>query len=297
MIEGSQCVVRLGKPGCGKSLDQTLSDVLPHLLAGEEVYACYWINWNLPNFHYFEPSYEGWKSIKDITNCVHVYDEVMLVMDSRKHATEGDDWRYYWALHRHKHQDIFANSQDVSQVAKTIGIVVDDWELLVKERPSLFWRFMYWVAGTTDHVRMLKYTLSWQRLKKLAATTELGEDDELDEDKFQRIVYTPLDIIRYDLDEYKVELIHSFCPKCAMRQGDQILKEDTDNIATYDRKLRKWTWNCDDDQVPVCEKHRITLQLRDSGMYDTDYIPPTPQVETITKTFKKTLVEKLIPCD
>lgn len=282
MIEGSQCVIRLGKPGSGKSLDQTLVDVLPHLLAGEDVYCCYWINWNRPNYHYFPPTYQGWQSIKDITNCVHVYDEIMLVMDSRNHQNEGDDWRRYWALHRHNHQDIFANSQDVSQIAKTVGIVADDWELIVKEKPGLFWSFVYKFLGTDKHVRMYKYSLSWQRIKKLAATTELGEDDELDEEKFQRVVYTPDQIIRYDLEDYKVELIHSFCPKCAQRQGEQILKENTETVAKYNFKTDEWEWL---DEAPLCPKHGIELKLRDSGLYDTDYLPPVETPEVVVKYF------------
>lgn len=56
MIEGPSCVVRLGLPGSGKTLDQTLSDVIPALLSGVDVYCNYWINWDSPNLHFFPPT-------------------------------------------------------------------------------------------------------------------------------------------------------------------------------------------------------------------------------------------------
>jgi len=294
MIDGSRCVIRIGKPGCGKTLDQTEQDVLPALLDGEEVYCSYWLNWALPNYHYFPPSFEGWESVSKVRNALFVFDEIAQIADPRDFQQETKAFRAWVQLHRHMHNGIVGNTQDVSLVAKTFGIVADEWQYL--EKPNLTWfhLFFYDLFGL-HRIRFHKYAMTWQRLKKLANTAELDEDIDMTDDKFSNVTYDPKTILHEELDDYKVELVHSYCPKCAYRQGPQILKEDTEKYAEYDEKYKEWYWK--DGILAYCDKHTdVPLILKKTGIYDTDYMPDLSRSDIVEKSFRRTLVEKLVPC-
>lgn len=280
MIKGNKCVIRLGKPGCGKSLDQTETDVLEHLLAGENVYCCYWINWKgyqnkkgewIQNFHYFPPTRKGWDSIKDKRNCVVVFDELAQVFDPRDWAEEGSEVRRWFQLHRHFHVDIYANTQDVSLVAKSVGIIADEWQLIENVGYGRLIDAILDAFGVRL-IRIRKEYLTWQQLKKMAAGWELGEDVAIDGDwKFKR--YSIKKILHRELNENKEELYHWYCEKCCSRQGNKIDK--TTSLGTLAQL----------DPI-MCEKHHDEpLVVKETGLYDTDYTPETDEEEVEFKAF------------
>jgi len=276
MIEGAICEIRLGLPGSGKSLDQTYAAVLPHLLNDEEVYCCYWLNWNKPNFHYFHPG--DFDAIKHERNCVVVFDELAQTFEPRDWEGESGEVRAWFQLHRHNHVDIYANTQDVSLVAKTVGIIADQWIRCSKIEYGWLWALIRKWLGFNNKITILKEYLTFQQLKKMANGWEIGEDVALDIDK-EKIKRSIPDILCHDLDDYKIELVHKYCPKCAARQGSQILKEDTEKICEW---IDKQGWQLKIKEF--CPKHKDTeLEIRESGLYDTDYIP---QKIVKFKTFK-----------
>lgn len=308
MVTGSRCVMRLGLPGCGKSLDQTENEVLEHLLAGTDVYCCYWINWAGPNYHYFPPTKQGWETIKDKRNCVVVFDEVGQVFDPRDWTEEGSEVRRWFQLHRHFHIDIYGNTQDVSLVAKSIGIVADEWQYIEKIHVGPLGQWIFGKLFGGERVVMQKSYLSWQQLKKMASGWEILQQDEerIDYD-FERVAYNVNKIIHPELDEYKQEIIHTYCPQCAARQGfktgnkikigevfeeeikNQILKDDTLTWAEFDLSEKKWKLKED----KFCPKHHEQLlEVRLSGLYDTDYEPPTEEVQIEFRAFSKQVVLK-----
>jgi len=289
MIEGTRCIIRLGKPGCGKSLDQTEQDVLPMLKAGVDVYCCYWINWTgieeedgtiRQNFHYFPPTRRGFDSIKDKRNCVVVFDELAQIFDPRDWSEEGSEVRRWFQLHRHFHVDIIANTQDVSLVAKSVGIVADEWQLI--ENIGDGWLMRYILAWLNrPRIRIKKEYLTWQQLKKMANGWESGEDVAID-GEWQHVNYRIDKLIHRELEEQKEELIHTYCDKCMSRQGERIGKKQTESMAVFSLEKKEWELK----EKRYCPKHKDNeLIIKESGLYDTDYTPETDEIEVEFKAF------------
>jgi len=269
MDDGVKIKMRLGKTGSGKTLDQTEEDVLPALLDEQEVWSCYWLNWNRANWHYFKP--RDFEKIKDLRNCMVVFDELRQSFDPRRYDDETEEVRAFFELHRHRHNDIVGNTQDVSLVAKTVGIQAHEWILCEKVEEGALMR---WLIG--ERIAVQKDFLTFQELKKMANGWELGEDVALDND-WERKNYRIKDIIHHELDDYKIELIHKYCPRCKMRQGKQILKEDTEKVAEKVwLNKKKYTWVL--KEIEMCPRHHDTqLEIRESAMFDTDYEPETTE--------------------
>jgi len=273
-ISGVNCIMRLGLPGSGKTLDQTIYDVLPHLLAGEQVYSTYWINWNKDNIHYFQE----FEEIENIRNAVIVFDEIGQVLPARQWEQEGLRVQLFFQLHRHRHIDIIGNTQDVSLVAKTVGIVANRWYLIENNNNRLI-DFALSFFGDR-FVVYNRYELSWQQLKKMANGWEIdgiAPHSSKDDIKISKW-HTHNSLLFSHLNDYKIELVHTYCPKCKMRQGEQILKENTLDLCDYNKKKDIYTL-----KKPIfCPKHTDTmLEVRKSGIYDTDYEPVFPE-KTIT---------------
>ena len=273
-ISGVNCIMRLGLPGSGKTLDQTINNVLPHLLAGEIVYSSYWINWNRPNLKLFKE----FDDIENVRNCVVVFDEIGQVLPARQWEEEGLKVQLFFQLHRHRHIDIIGNTQDVSLVAKTVGIVANKWYLCDNKTSKLF--NMALKPFNLGYVIIRKTILSWQQLKKMANGWELeGIFPEGRKKDRHKTDFHSLESLEFnELDEFKQEIVHTYCPICQMRQGLQILKEDTLNQCDYNRKTKIYTLK----EALYCPKHeQQPLEIRKSGIYDTDYEPKFPD-KTIT---------------
>ena len=128
-VQSDKFEMRLGLPGSGKTLTQTELIVLPALLEGLDVYVNYWINCNLENYHYFA----DFDEIKNVRNCLVVFDEMCKVLDPRDWEKEGSVVRDFFQLHRHRHIEIYGNTQHISFVAKTALAEVSQFFMCDKE--------------------------------------------------------------------------------------------------------------------------------------------------------------------
>lgn len=283
---GHEIVIRLGKTGAGKTMDQTLA-VLDRILKGEETWSSYWLNLDLPNIHYFEA--DDWDTIKKIRNSIILFDEVADSFDNRGWENEDMAIRKFFRYHRHRHNDIYCNTQDVSLVAKTIGILAHKWYMIEKPEEPLIMTIIYTIFGGRK-INLDITEMSLQKLKKMANGFELGENDfEKGDISREYKSYSLKQILREDLNEYKQELIHWYCPICKARQGEQIKKEDTDKIADYDQKKKTYQAKTE----TFCPKHKEQkLELRKSGIYDTDYELPIKKQEIFVRAFTKKMIEK-----
>lgn len=261
--------IRLGKTGSGKTTLQNEVNVLPLLLDGQEVYCCYWLNYNGDNLHYFRP--KDFKAVSRLRNCVIVFDEVRRSFEPRDFKNESEEFRSFVELQRHRHNEIIANTQDISLVSKTIGIQTHYWSQVDLIKQSFLMRFIDKVFQREKIIIMEDY-LTYQELKKMSMGYELGEDVAL-EAEWKAFKFTREHLLHRELDEFKLELVHRYCPKCKSRQGAQILKEDTDKVCSFrvDENGRKHFFLLEEE---FCPKHsKIPLQIRESGMFDSDYEP------------------------
>jgi len=269
----AKIIGRLGKTGSGKTLDQTEQDVIPALLNGEEVWCSYWINWNGPNIHYFNP--DDFDAIANVRNAVIVFDEIRQSFDPRRWESEDEQVRTFFEMHRKRHNDIIFNTQDVSLVAKTIGIQAHQWAQVERVKDSILKRVWYNISRH-EGITIRKDYLTFQELKKIANGWELGEDVAIDAD-WEITHYRAQNLIHHELDDYKVELVHRYCPICQSRQGEMIKKEDTNKVCKKDEK-GNWILR----QKEFCPKHpKEKLEIKESGIYDTDYEPIRIEKELI----------------
>lgn len=265
MIEGSIFSLRLGLPGSGKSLGLVEEDLLPHLLRGEEVWCNFWINWkgvwevddDFPEGHYrqnlhFFTADEFEELAPTLRNCVLVMDEMGQVMEPRAWEQESGNIRRFFQLHRHHHVDIYGTTQDISLVAKSAWIVVDEWILCYKMPKTLIGRLIDLIADRKSF-RVAYQSMTYQELKKLAAGWENVEETDTGKGvggkpRYKRYVIGKLE--HKELNGNKVELEHLYCPKCAGRQSDA-------------------------QNDGYCPKHRKEpLKRIKSGIYDSDYDLP-----------------------
>jgi len=258
MIEGSIFSIRLGLPGSGKSLGLVEEDLLPHLLAGEEIYCNFWINWKgikqadgtyKQNLHFFNNE-DFEELVPNLRNCVLVMDEIGQVLEPRSWEQESGNIRRFFQLHRHHHVDIYGTTQDISLVAKSAWIVVDEWIMCYKLKPNMLFKLWFYLTNK-DIIQIGYQEMTYQEIKKMSYGWENSIDNE--ESKiggYIRIVnYDKKKLLHKELDEYKEELRHYYCPKCAGRQEE-----------TKDLK---------------CPKHKeIDLEEIQSGIYDSDYDLP-----------------------
>lgn len=271
--------MRLGLPGSGKTLDQTEQDVLYHLLNGEEVYSCYWLNWNKENLKYFSE----FEEVENLRNCVVVFDEIGQILPAREWEKEGLRVQLFFQLHRHRHIDIIGNTQDVSLVAKTVGIVASEWVLCEKDNKGILNWLIKLLLGV-NYIMIRKTSITYQGLKKMANGWELNQTID-NPNKSKRKWYDVKKLNHKELNEFKIELVHRYCPKCAMRQGEQILKADTLIVCDYNAKNKRYSLK----EIEYCPKHHgQELLIRESGIYDTDHEPELKE--------KEIRFQPMIPC-
>jgi len=262
----AKIIGRLGATGSGKTLDQTEQDVLPALLAGEEVWCSYWVNWALPNLHYFAPA--DFEKISSVRNAMIVFDEIRQSFEPRGWEGESNEVRAFFELHRKRHNDIVFNTQDVSLVAKTVGIQTHSWSRIERVKDNILMRLWYNLLGRQGPTIRKDY-LTFAELRKMANGWELGEDVALDAE-WEFTHYRAQQLLHEELNDYKIELVHRYCPKCQARQGEQILKKDTDKVCKLDSKSGLFRLRNDE----FCPKHKdVKLEIKKSGIYDTDFEP------------------------
>jgi len=300
----------LGKTGSGKTLITTEEWVIPALLDKEEVWTCFWVNWRgyldengqlVQNWHYFKP--RDFHSIAKLRNAVIIFDEYRQSFDPRRYEDETEEVRAFFELHRHRHNDIRGNTQDVSLVAKTIGIQAHEWSQVEQLPQNWLWRIWDWIKGQKV-IRIQRDFLTFQELKKMANGWELGEDVALDAEWVIH-KYNVDKLVHRELNDYKQELVYPYCPKCRYRQGwktggktkidgemveeikDQIKREEMKSLVEeiIDKKGRV-SYRLKEDRY--CARHQDQLlELKESGMFDTDYEPETHSEEYIVKKYRE----------
>lgn len=263
-IDGSVFCIRLGLPGSGKSLGLVEEDLLPHLIRGEEVWCNFWINWKgvwtidkdhpqgyyRQNLHFFATD-EFESLVPTLRNCVLIMDEIGQVMEPRAWEQESGNVRRFFQLHRHHHVDIYGTTQDISLVAKSAWIVVDEFILCEKLRKS-------WMSFFLDKIlkrqtfKIAYQDMTYQELKKMSYGWE--QYDSQGEIKLggkpRKIRYESKKLEHKELNDNKVELRHLKCPKCASRQKNEM-------------------------KDGYCPKHRSERLITiNSGIYDSDYDLP-----------------------
>lgn len=266
----TKIIARLGKTGSGKTLRQTEENVLPLLLDGQEVWCCYWLNWNKPNLHYFAP--KDFDKVKNLRNSTIVFDETRRSFEPRSWEGESEDFRSFVELHRHRHNTIILNTQDISLISKTFAIQAHQWSQLERVDKPFLLKILDKILGR-EVIVLQEDFLTFGELKKMANGWELNQDVDIDAD-WQIVRYKKSELLHRELDEFKIELVHKYCSRCKSRQGSQILKDMTDKEceAVYDNKgvIVGYTLR----NKEYCPKHKETeLTVRFSGMFDTDYEP------------------------
>lgn len=285
-IDGEACICFLGLPRSGKTLNMTEHCILPHLISGVDVWSNYWINWNLPNIHFWNDKEE----LYPLRNCVVAMDEIGRVADPREYASEDGNWRAFWQMHGHNHVDLVFNTQHISLVAKSCLIVVDKFYMCEKGWNGAviknLWPNFPWVVVHTDQLSLNDV--------KLLDVPIIGDNDETiqmkniseDTDWFNK-----KKLLHRELNDFKSEFVHWRCPQCQSRQGASIPKDQTEEICYFDKKLDRYVL-FEDVIAPKCPKHRDQfLDLTESAMYDTDYKLEIIESDVVFKPYVKTLKE------
>jgi len=268
MIEGTVFSNRLGLPGSGKTLGMIEEDLLPHLLDGQEVYTNVWVNWNGPNLHFFT-SDDFDELVPELRNCVLVMDEIGQVLEPRAWEQESGNIRRFFQLHRHHHVDIYGTTQDISLVAKSAWIVVDEWQLCQKIPKNWLGMAIDWLLKRKSF-NIAYQSMTYQELKKASYGWEIHDGEGGDEYQNNKKIggdiriqkYTEEKLIHRELNDHKIELYHYYCPLCAGRQGEKIPKE------TEYEEIKQ----------AFCPKHKEQkLEIKESGIYDSDYDLPVKE--------------------
>ncbi len=300
--EGAVCEVGLGLPGSGKSLYQVEKQLLPHIIKNEVVYSTQWINCKLPTIHYFN----NIESVLDVRNAVFGIDEVGQILPARQWSNETLDIQKFFQLHRHRHNDIYCNTQDVSLVAKTIGIVATNWIRLKKIERGYFLRLI------EKHTKKKAISFNFQELpfamiKKIASGEIDDTPKDVDDlsipvdnynayddfyfggdtpdklsDKWDTLRFSFDALYHDELNDIKAELVHYYCPECKSRQGQFIPIEETKRYARQvDKHLYEPIYKVN------CVKHGCLLDLRKSFMFDSYYEPEVEEKEIVFKPYFK----------
>jgi hypothetical protein len=284
--------MRLGKPGAGKTLSTTELLALPALFAGIHVYADYWINWCFPNFHYFQE----FEEIAHVRNCVVLFDDMSDILDPRNWEAEGSQVRRFFIYHRKRHIEIEGNVQNLNLIAKT-----------ALNQVSAF----YWHTDLNDSLLNILFPnrlrfqvdeLTLQQLKRFDSgyvpfVPPSDDDDDYDEPEEDVEAswvesYGIKNLYHDELNHFKQELFHFYCPLCESRQGEMIYKSHTEKYLNYDEKKKRFTTMRDDYAPPNCPKHHDTpLEIRRSTMYDSDYELKLPEKAITWKPFAKVMKE------
>jgi len=281
-VQSDKFEMRLGLPGSGKTLTQTELIVLPALLEGLDVYVNYWVNCNLENYHYFS----DFDEIKNVRNCLVVFDEMCKVLDPRDWEKEGSVVRDFFQLHRHRHIEIYGNTQHISFVAKTALAEVSQFFMCDRE----FDGFLSSVIPFFPVV-IRETPMSLKEIKLEEAGYIMRDDDveEFSVGKSQSYWFRQKKLQHHELDNIKQELIHWHCSKCNQRHLNQIPANQTEVIAQKTR--RGWVVR-PDVEIPNCPKHKNhPLEIKESAIYDTDYEFITVEKDVYFKPFTKALKE------
>jgi hypothetical protein len=298
-INGEVFDMYLGTVGAGKTLIMNERCVLPSLLNGEDVFSSYWVNWKHQNYNYFS----DFSDVSNVDNCVVAFDEVGHILDKRSWDKEGDDVRIFFMYHRHNFVDIFANTQHYDLIAKTALMQVDRFfmcDKLFKHGSivdTIFLNFPLLVIKVHQMTKSDIQLLDKPVFKKFSYSED-GESQQEEDPPFQSIntdteFFWKKKLTHRELDKHKIELVHSYCPQCQHRQGEQILARHTKDVCYFDDKKDMYIQGAD---LGKCPKHKSqSLEIRESTMYDSHYKPVQKEQDIIWKPFVKGDPNRLVP--
>lgn len=277
-VDGETFEMYLGLPGKGKTLFLTEYRVLPALQQGLEVYVNYWVNWNGPNVHFFKE----FEEIESVRNAVVVFDEIGKILDPRRWDDETSGVRDFFQQHRKRHVEIYGTTQHVSLVAKSALIEVDTFYMFSK--PAGFFGFL---TDNFPYIVCQGEEMTLQEIRRQDTDFMVYDDGEgFSSEGTFTLWYSKRKLLHPELDAFKLEFIHLYCPRCCQRQGEPISLDDTEKYALYDKK--KGFVPKTDFSPPFCPKHRDTpLLLRGSSMYDTDYEIKSVEKPIIWRAFHR----------
>jgi len=281
----------LGLPGAGKTLSVVENELIPRYLLGQLVRSNTFIN--LKGIKYFTEAEE----LKEFKNCVCFVDEIGQFIDPYAWKDMSYEVRRWFSNHRKFHVDILSTTQDISQICKPARILISDYVFTQNDSNTFLSDLLGFRSKTLCFIQK---HLSYQDLSRLSrglgasgADSEVEADSDLEsysesisfnevdlpkEIKPEKVYYNTSKLIHHELDDFKIELVHYYCPKCFGRQHVQILKADTLDVCDYNPKTRQYKSKID----VYCPNHPAQLlELRESGIYDTDYLIAPPKRDDI----------------
>lgn len=286
MIDGEYFEMRLGLPGTGKTLNQTELVVLPALLDGIDVWVNYWVNWAEPNYHYFKE----FEQVQNVRNGIVVFDEIGKILDPRNWEAEGSGVRDFFQQHRKRHIDISGNTQHISLIAKSALIEVSNFLMCYKsfdgDLLKALWPSFPWVVAHEQEM-----TLKEIKIEDSDFVAREPYDDEFEKGKIHSHWFNKKKLLHRELDEFKTELLHHYCSRCMQRQEPTISLTDSCLFAEFDQKKQRW-FPLENRKQFYCPKHKEQLlEVRESGMYDSDYEILSVEKPIVFRPFYKTLKE------
>lgn len=288
---GDMFVLFLGHVGQGKTLVMNEDYVLPALIDGQDVFSTYWVNWNTGKFHITRNPEE----FVTLRNCLLAIDELADLIDKIDWERYSQAVKKFFMYHRHFFVDIVANTQSYEDIAHQPRRHISryfmcerhfDGDLLKKIWPRFPWVTIKTYEMTKNEVMLLD-----------KARIQFEDDDSVDTFKAiatMRAWYKIKNLYHFELDQYKQEYIHFYCPICNSRHGDQIPKEETGQYAVRDDRTKIWLPR-KDLELGKCPKHPDQdLTVRTSFMYDSNYLPEEKKNQPII--FKPFVMgQKLVP--
>jgi len=269
-------------PGAGKTLSAIEEKVLPAYLNKQVIYSNTFIN--LVGIRYFTDIDE----LLHVRNCVVFFDEIGDVVDAYAWDKVSQDVRRWFRFHRKRHVSILSTVQDISYFCKPARVLVTSHVLCENnDYPELIKKIFSWFGYGA--VRVNQQELSAYELEKLqkgVGASPLVDDSDLESDEgfSDDLDLTELDkplenpivhrsysykkLLHKELDHLKIELVHKYCPECAGRQGEQILKENTFKEVFYNKKKKYYGLLT----AEFCPSHPdVFLEVKESGIYDSEY--------------------------
>lgn len=279
-VSGHLFLCYLGLPGAGKTLLSTEEQLIVRYKSGQRVASNFFIN--LKGITY----YEGYEFIY-LRNCVLFQDEIGQILDPYNWKDLPYEVRQFYQNHRKLHNDIISTTQDVSFISKPARVLISEW-YYCENNAYGEWLTRLLTYFHLPEIRIKIQAITSRELEKLqkgVGASPLVDTNDEDEESFSEDLNlseleTPLEnpvkhksfsyrqLAHRELDDFKIELVHRYCPDCASRQGEQILKDDTLKVCDYSKK-RGYSLKV----AEFCPSHPLTqLIVKETGLYDTDYL-------------------------
>lgn len=275
----------LGKTGAGKTLSTIERDFLPAYLSGVRCKSNIFINLKGVEF------YTDLEECVEDRNCFILCDEVGDMIDAYDWRTIPQSIKRMFRFHRKRHLDFVMTAQDISFIAKPFRVLIKTWVFCEEDKSlDIFDNTFLRVRSVRFKYRELIQSDLSGFLKGLGSDPLEDKNDVFSKENssnenlsdinvivepfpVKKVSYSFKHLLHRELNEFKIELVHRYCPDCKSRQGEQILNEHTLDICDYVPKTKKYYLKNDE----FCPYHKETLlEVRESGIYDSDFeiIPP-----------------------